>query len=131
MTPWSLEWEVRCTIIYELSEEGAMMPLAVYGERYRVYVREIMYMSMHVREIIERLGRGGLSKLVICETVCLRGQLQEMTRSRDQAMRQCAEVRAQLETTMATLHSVKAEREQERTLLKSKRGRAQTKLELL
>ncbi|ERM97970.1 hypothetical protein AMTR_s00117p00100540 [Amborella trichopoda] len=86
MDPWSVEWEESHALIYELCEENTIMPLMVYGERYWAYAREILHMSTYAWEIIERLGMDGLGKLVNREAVYLKGQLQEMTRSRDQAI---------------------------------------------
>ncbi|ERN05700.1 hypothetical protein AMTR_s00006p00221830 [Amborella trichopoda] len=50
------EEEQRHAFIYELSEEDVVVPLTVYGERDRASMREIMYMSMHAWEIMERLA---------------------------------------------------------------------------
>ncbi|ERN10995.1 hypothetical protein AMTR_s00160p00075700 [Amborella trichopoda] len=113
MAPWIEEWKQMHTFLYELSDEDDMVPLVVYGERYRASTSEIINMPTHAWEITERLVMGGPDELVNREAVYLRGQLQEMTCSRNQVMRQCAEGWAQLETTMATLQKVEAKRERE------------------
>ncbi|ERM98912.1 hypothetical protein AMTR_s00114p00086930 [Amborella trichopoda] len=73
MAPLSAEWEERHVVIYELSEEDAMVPLMVYGERYQAFTWEIMYISMLALEIMERVGMGGPGEQVSLEAVHLRG----------------------------------------------------------
>ncbi|ERN02600.1 hypothetical protein AMTR_s00087p00144660 [Amborella trichopoda] len=69
MALWSVEWEARHALIYELSEEHVMVSRAMYGDRYWAYAREIMYMSTRAREIMERLGIGSPDELASREVV--------------------------------------------------------------